>query len=102
MCCWGFCLHVGWASKVCADHLGFGVKSGAPYVWHNKTSNPFTNLRKEYTGLWWQEDMIRFMSTVRLDSTVATAADCYVQLSHLIEERFAAVHPYFTRLAAAM
>jgi reversibly glycosylated polypeptide/UDP-arabinopyranose mutase len=36
----------GWASKVVADHLGLGSKSGAPYIYHNKASNPFTNLAK--------------------------------------------------------
>jgi reversibly glycosylated polypeptide/UDP-arabinopyranose mutase len=44
-------MFAGWASKVIADHLGFGVKSGAPYIFHNKASNPFTNLKKEYMGL---------------------------------------------------
>ena len=48
-------MFAGWASKVVLDHLGFGVKSGAPYIYHNKASNPFTNLKKEYKGLWWQE-----------------------------------------------
>lgn len=100
--CLFFLLLLGWASKVCADHLGYGVKSGAPYIRHNKASNPFTNLRKEYKGLWWQEDMIRFLSTVTLDPAVSNAEDCYVQLSHLIEARFAAVHAYFGRLANAM
>jgi len=38
----------GWASKVVADHLGLGSKSGHPYIKHNKASNPFTNLMKEY------------------------------------------------------
>jgi len=38
----------GWASKTVADHLGVGSKSGHPYIKHNKASNPFTNLMKEY------------------------------------------------------
>ena len=55
-------MFAGWASKAVADHFGVGVKSGQPYIKHNKASNPFTNLRKEYKGLWWQEDVIRFFS----------------------------------------
>lgn len=31
-----------------ADHLGVGSKTGHPYIKHNKASNPFTNLLKEY------------------------------------------------------
>jgi len=56
----------GWASKTVADHLGVGSKSGHPYIKHNKASNPFTNLMKEYKGLEWQEDVIRFFDTVKL------------------------------------
>lgn len=44
----------GWCSKVICDHLGWGVKTGLPYIWHSKASNPFTNLRKEYKGIFWQ------------------------------------------------
>lgn len=45
----------GWCTKVICDHLGVGCKTGLPYVWHSKASNPFTNLRKEYKGIFWQE-----------------------------------------------
>lgn len=44
----------GWCSKVICDHMGWGVKTGLPYVWHSKASNPFANLRKEYKGIFWQ------------------------------------------------
>jgi len=30
------------------------VKTGKPYIWHSKASNPFVNLKKEYKGLFWQ------------------------------------------------
>jgi hypothetical protein len=39
---------------VVCDHLGLGVKTGLPYIFHSKASNPFTNLRKEYKGIFWQ------------------------------------------------
>jgi len=47
-------MFAGWASKLCADRLDVGVKSGAPYIFHEKASNPFVNLKKEYAGLFWQ------------------------------------------------
>ena len=28
-----------------------GVKTGLPYIWHSKASNPFVNLKKEYKGI---------------------------------------------------
>nr|P85413.1 RecName: Full=Probable UDP-arabinopyranose mutase 1; AltName: Full=Reversibly glycosylated polypeptide; Short=RGP; AltName: Full=UDP-L-arabinose mutase 1; AltName: Full=UDP-glucose:protein transglucosylase; Short=UPTG [Phoenix dactylifera] len=31
--------------KVICDHLGLGVKTGLPYIWHSKASNPFVNLK---------------------------------------------------------
>ena len=45
----------GWCSKVICDHLNLGVKTGLPYIWHSKASNPFVNLKKEYNGIFWQE-----------------------------------------------
>lgn len=36
------------------DHLDLGVKTGLPYIWHSKASNPFVNLKKEYKGIFWQ------------------------------------------------
>lgn len=44
----------GWCAKVICDHLGVGCKTGLPYVWHSKASNPFVNLKKEYKGIFWQ------------------------------------------------
>ncbi|KAF5838466.1 reversibly glycosylated polypeptide family [Dunaliella salina] len=48
----------GWCSKVICDHLGLGCKTGLPYVWHSKASNPFANLRKEYKGIFWQLSLL--------------------------------------------
>ena len=45
----------GWCVKKITDHLDVGVKTGLPYIWHSKASNPFVNLRKEYKGIFWQE-----------------------------------------------
>lgn len=50
----------GWCSKVICDHLGLGCKTGLPYLWHSKASNPFVNLKKEYKGIFWQEEIIPF------------------------------------------
>eukprot|EP00413_Alexandrium_margalefii_P026276 CAMPEP_0204575182 /NCGR_PEP_ID=MMETSP0661-20131031/41026_1 /ASSEMBLY_ACC=CAM_ASM_000606 /TAXON_ID=109239 /ORGANISM="Alexandrium margalefi, Strain AMGDE01CS-322" /LENGTH=736 /DNA_ID=CAMNT_0051583775 /DNA_START=116 /DNA_END=2326 /DNA_ORIENTATION=- len=93
-------MFAGWASKVCADHLDLGVKSGKPYIHHNKASNPFTNLKKEYQGLLWQEKLIPFFRRVNL--TGSTPEDCYTDLATKLDEEFREVHPYFGRLSRAM
>jgi len=37
--------------KKVADHLGWAVSTGTPYIHHDRASNPFTNLRKEANGI---------------------------------------------------
>ncbi|CAF3079519.1 unnamed protein product [Rotaria socialis] len=95
-------MFAGWASKVVADHLGLGVKTGAPYVRHNKASNPFTNLKKEYMGLFWQEDIIDFFQRVRFSSSATTPQACYLELSQMIRKNLSRLNEYFGRLARAM
>lgn len=52
--------------QVIIDHTGVGVKTGKPYIWHSKASNPFFNLKREYMGIYWQEDIIPFFQGVKL------------------------------------
>ncbi|CAE6233207.1 unnamed protein product [Arabidopsis arenosa] len=92
----------GWAAKVVCDHLGFGVKTGLPYLWHSKASNPFVNLKKEHKGLHWQEDMVPFFQNLRLSKESDTAAKCYMELSKMTKEKLTKVDPYFEKLADAM
>lgn len=42
------------------------MKTGLPYIYHSKASNPFTNLRKEYKGIFWQEEIIPFFQQTQL------------------------------------
>jgi reversibly glycosylated polypeptide/UDP-arabinopyranose mutase len=95
-------MFAGWASKVVSDHIGVGVKTGAPYVLHNKASNPFTNLKKEYMGLFWQEDIIAFFQRVRFSSSAKTPEACYLELAQMIRSQLSHLHEYFSRLAQAM
>ncbi|XP_010442289.1 PREDICTED: probable UDP-arabinopyranose mutase 4 isoform X1 [Camelina sativa] len=92
----------GWAAKVVCDHLGFGVKTGLPYLWHSKASNPFVNLKKEHKGLHWQEDMVPFFQNLRLSKESDTATKCYMELSKMTKENLTKVDPYFENLADAM
>ena len=93
----------GWASKTVADHIGVGCKSGAPYIKHDKASNPFVNLMKEYKGLEWQEETVRFFDTVQLSAASSTdAGSAFKELADRVEESLGHLNPYFARLAEAM
>ena len=71
-------LHACSAQVIC-DHLGLGVKTGKPYIWHSKASNPFVNLKKEFKGIFWQE--VRATACMRMlrspeELPVCSALDC--------------------------
>ncbi|CAM0882567.1 unnamed protein product [Alopecurus aequalis] len=92
----------GWCVKVICDHLGLGVKTGLPYIWHSKASNPFVNLKKEYKGIFWQEDIIPFFQAATLSKDCDTVQKCYISLSHQVREKLGKIDPYFAKLADAM
>jgi reversibly glycosylated polypeptide / UDP-arabinopyranose mutase len=87
---------------VICDHLNLGVKTGLPYIWHSKASNPFVNLKKEYNGIFWQEDIIPFFQSVVLPKNCTTIQKCYIALAEQVKEKLGAVDPYFAKLSDAM
>lgn len=84
------------------DHLSLGVKTGLPYIWHSKASNPFVNLKKEYKGIYWQEDIIPFFQAVAFPKESITVQQCYIELSKQVKEKLGHVDPYFQKLADSM
>lgn len=74
--------------QVICDHLGFGVKTGLPYIHHSKASNPFVNLKKEYKGIFWQEEIIPFFQQVVLPKECVTVEQCYIELAKQVNSRF--------------
>ncbi|CAF2102575.1 hypothetical protein HID58_019902 [Brassica napus] len=92
----------GWCVKVICDHMGWGVKTGLPYIWHSKASNPFVNLRKEYNGIFWQEEAIPFFQSVTLPKECDSVQQCYIELAKLVKEKLGKVDPYFIKLADRM
>lgn len=91
-----------WNFQVICDHLGYGVKTGLPYIWHSKASNPFVNLKKEYKGIYWQEDIIPFFQNLSLPKECTTVQHCYIEMAKQVKDKLSAVDPYFTKLADAM
>lgn len=70
--------------QVICDHLGLGVKTGLPYIWHSKASNPFVNLKKEYNGIFWQEKTIPFFQEVSFTKEAQTVEACYLELAEKV------------------
>ena len=66
------------------DHLKLGVKTGLPYIWHSKASNPFINLRKEYNGIFWQEKTIPFFHDVSFTKEAQSVEACYLELAEKV------------------
>lgn len=61
-----------------------GVKTGLPYIWHSKASNPFVNLKKEYNGIFWQEKTIPFFQCVAFSKEAQTVEACYLELAEKV------------------
>lgn len=88
--------------KVVADHLGLGVKTGLPYIWHSKASNPFVNLKKEYKGIFWQEEIIPFFQAVKFSEGCNDIFSCMTELAEKVREGLGHLDPYFSKLADGM
>lgn len=60
------------------------------------------NLKKEYNGIFWQEEAIPFFQSVSLPKDCTTVQKCYIELSKQVKEKLGKVDPYFNKLADAM
>jgi len=70
-------------SKKILDHLGGSVINGAPFVKHNKASDPFKNLQKEALGIEANEELWKLVDQVQLTSS--SPAECYLELANKIK-----------------
>lgn len=95
-------MFAGWCVKVIADHLDVGIKTGLPYIWHSKASNPFVNLKKEYKGIFWQEEIIPFFQKVKFTDNAIDVFSCYLELAEKLREGLKHLDPYFEKLADGM
>jgi reversibly glycosylated polypeptide/UDP-arabinopyranose mutase len=95
-------LWAGWCSKVICDHLGLGVKTGRPYVVHQKASNWKANLEREAQGHVWARDLHSFFDAVSFSDQHTTVPGCYRALADRVEAELGALDDYFVRMADAM
>ncbi|KAG2322246.1 hypothetical protein Bca52824_015459 [Brassica carinata] len=92
----------GWCMKVICDHMGWGVKTGLPYIDHKKASNQIENLKKKLDGIFWQEEAVPFFQSVTLPKECTSVKQCYLELAKLVKEKLGKVDPYFVKLADGM
>lgn len=92
----------GWSSKVILDHLGMGVKSGKPYIWHTRASNWTSNFKKEFKGIIWQEEIMKFFKNVKFSPDAKDALSCYRELAEQVDLNLSKVDPYFKKLSEGM
>jgi len=92
----------GWCTKAICDHLTYAVKSGRPYVRHEKRSDWQTNLRKEYNGIFWEDSIVSFFQNLTIPDDRTTVAESYLYLADRVAEELRELHEYFERLAEAM
>ncbi len=90
----------GWCAKTICDHLNYGIKTGVPYIRHEKASNWQSNFQKEKNGIIWQEDIVPFFEEVEL--TNSSMIDCYFELSEKVEKELVEIDEYFSELSEAM
>jgi len=70
------------AKKIC-DHLGYAIKSGKPFVYHERASNVYANLSKEMPGYEINESLWQRIDNVVLTKT--TIVECYTELADSID-----------------
>jgi reversibly glycosylated polypeptide/UDP-arabinopyranose mutase len=92
----------GWCSKVICDHLGYGVKTGIPYIRHDKASHWKSNFEKEKAGIIWQEEIIPFFENIELPEELQNSTECYKYLAEMVEENLTELDDYFQKMADAM
>ena len=92
----------GWCAKVIADHLGYGVKSGTPYIRHDKASHWKSNFQKEKKGILWQEEIIPFFEGIEFSEETDSTIGCYRELADEVRAELTSIDEYFGEMADAM
>lgn len=95
----------GLCCKVICDHLGYGVKSGLPYIWRDDSANEkvIKSLEHVPEGLQWLEHLLPFFQTLRFSQTALSADDCYLEIAKQLQEgRLNSVDGIFQKIGALM
>ncbi|KAG6523734.1 probable inactive UDP-arabinopyranose mutase 2 [Zingiber officinale] len=94
----------GFCAKAICDHLGFGVKTGLPYVHRDdaEVGNAMERLKKECEGVKLMESIVPFFQSLRLPTTAVTADDCVLEIAGMVREKLGMLSPIYLQAANAM
>ena len=65
--------------KKISDHLNYYISSGSPIIWHDRESNPLTNIKKEKSGLKINEYLWQEIDKIIL--TKNSFKECYYEIA---------------------
>ncbi|CAN6447514.1 unnamed protein product [Victoria cruziana] len=97
-------LWCGLCMKVLCDHLGYGIKSGVPYVQRGGNGGIGQQIHMERTmeGTSLLEVAVPFFQSMALPQSAVTAEECFVEIAKLVREELGRADPSFARAADAM
>lgn len=92
----------GMCVKAVCDHLGFGVKSGVPYVWRKERGDAIESLKKEWEGVKVMEEVVPFFQSLKLSPQATTAEACVTEIAAAINGQLGNSESVFSRAAETM
>jgi len=87
----------GIVSKKICDHLGYLVRAGKPSLIHERASNVWINIEKEWTGLKMNEDFWKIID--KIDLKEKTIVGCYKEIAEVLKTQ---ISSYYRKLGEAM
>lgn len=84
--------------RIC-DHLDFSISGGSPFIWHDRASNPDTNIQKEATGLIVNELLWKDVEKMKFKGD--NFKDCYLELAEQLSD-YDVNKEYWPKLREAM
>lgn len=93
----------GLCAKVVCDSLGYGVKTGLPYVMRSDAeAGKALESLKEWEGVKVMDDVLPFFQSLKLSRTAVTVDDCVKELAGVVREKLGPKNAIFTKAADAM
>ncbi|VAH37491.1 unnamed protein product [Triticum turgidum subsp. durum] len=93
----------GLCAKVVCDSLGYGVKTGLPYVMRSDAeAGKALESLKEWEGVKVMDDVLPFFESLKLSRTAVTVDDCIKELAGVVRQKLAPKNAIFAKAADAM
>lgn len=77
---------MGIIAKKIADHLGFSITMGKPYIYHSRASDPMTNLVKEAPGIKFNEIFWEIIENIKLTKENYDTLNCMKTIGSVLTE----------------